>query len=358
MSPWLYFIVATVSAAGVLLLAIHIGPILLSHALGALPVLFSTGLTHLSSTLLLPNLIVDAWFFYCCIINSKPLWTKFYLQAFTLLGSEYFLDMFHQFEPSVLFISRVLHTTALTALLLEIIREDLTNWPLLLKNLRREVWWAPATCVVCMNSIERGTQYVTCPRGHATDTECLHHMLQSLIANADEDQIRCPTCRAPFKLSYLAPYLSSTGFDHMLQLERRRAERQVLADFRRQATETNATKAYQQLISILNLKCPSCEQVFIDFDGCFALVCSRCRINFCGWCLQQCSSNSAQHHSHISRCPMGNGQLYSNLTRFNEHHRRRQQDQVKLFLSLLPSSVRNGVTQRAQHQIQDLGIVV
>eukprot|EP00929_Paragymnodinium_shiwhaense_P039962 TRINITY_DN20911_c0_g2_i2.p1 TRINITY_DN20911_c0_g2~~TRINITY_DN20911_c0_g2_i2.p1 ORF type:complete len:279 (-),score=25.42 TRINITY_DN20911_c0_g2_i2:115-951(-) len=35
---------------------------------------------------------------------------------------------------------------------------------------------------------------------------------------------------------------------------------------------------------ILTIKCPRCAQAFVDFDGCFALTCSRCGGAICAWC--------------------------------------------------------------------------
>ena len=51
---------------------------------------------------------------------------------------------------------------------------------------------------------------------------------------------------------------------------------------------------------ILNCKCPRCGQVFVNFDGCFALKCSRCPCGFCGWCLEDSGSDDA--HEHVRTC--------------------------------------------------------
>jgi hypothetical protein len=46
--------------------------------------------------------------------------------------------------------------------------------------------------------------------------------------------------------------------------------------------------------SVLNLTCPRCQQVFFDFNGCFALTCSRCSCAFCAWCLADCGEEIAR----------------------------------------------------------------
>ncbi len=37
--------------------------------------------------------------------------------------------------------------------------------------------------------------------------------------------------------------------------------------------------------NILNLRCPKCNLVFIDFIGCFSIRC-HCGVDFCGWCVK------------------------------------------------------------------------
>eukprot|EP00811_Abedinium_folium_P012236 NODE_21343_length_758_cov_4.706815.p2 GENE.NODE_21343_length_758_cov_4.706815~~NODE_21343_length_758_cov_4.706815.p2 ORF type:complete len:106 (+),score=23.77 NODE_21343_length_758_cov_4.706815:3-320(+) len=53
--------------------------------------------------------------------------------------------------------------------------------------------------------------------------------------------------------------------------------------------------------NILTLRCPSCSQAFVDFNGCFALVCARCGGHFCGWCLKPCLTADTTHN-HVRRC--------------------------------------------------------
>jgi hypothetical protein len=51
---------------------------------------------------------------------------------------------------------------------------------------------------------------------------------------------------------------------------------------------------------LLTLKCPRCRAVFLDFEGCFALTCHRCKCAFCGWCLADCNADA---HAHVANCP-------------------------------------------------------
>lgn len=82
---------------------------------------------------------------------------------------------------------------------------------------------------------------------------------------------------------------------------------------------------------ILELKCPRCGQAFRDFDGCFALKCSRqsCACSFCALCLADCGTDA---HSHVARCTKygGNrGGYYGSLEQFDNAHRIRRGDLLK-----------------------------
>lgn len=52
------------------------------------------------------------------------------------------------------------------------------------------------------------------------------------------------------------------------------------------------------------ISCPYCEQVFYDFAGCLALVCSNCNKPFCGVCLKKDISmhDSRSCHVHVKNC--------------------------------------------------------
>ena len=58
--------------------------------------------------------------------------------------------------------------------------------------------------------------------------------------------------------------------------------------------------------SILTLACPRCKQAFVDFDGCFALQCGRCRAAFCAYCLADCGRDA---HAHVGACEEGNASI-------------------------------------------------
>ena len=76
---------------------------------------------------------------------------------------------------------------------------------------------------------------------------------------------------------------------------------------------------------VLNCKCPRCGQVFVNFEGCFALKCSRCPCAFCGWCL--CDSGSDDAHDHVRTCqhkPPGADVFFGTEIQFEQAVRNRR----------------------------------
>ena len=51
----------------------------------------------------------------------------------------------------------------------------------------------------------------------------------------------------------------------------------------------------------LNLRCPHCDSVFVDFDACASLQCS-CGGHFCAFCLRP-SASARESHEHVLVCP-------------------------------------------------------
>jgi len=58
-----------------------------------------------------------------------------------------------------------------------------------------------------------------------------------------------------------------------------------------------ARKLFNELCERLNLKCPRCEAVFHDYDGCNALSCgvASCKAGFCAICLEDCGHDAHPH---------------------------------------------------------------
>jgi hypothetical protein len=110
------------------------------------------------------------------------------------------------------------------------------------------------------------------------------------------------------------------------------AVRRRLSHVRERAVQ----KAKQHIIErILTLSCPRCDQAFANFDGCWALTCSRqgCGCGFCALCLKDCGSDA---HAHVAECA---GDVFGSMEEFQR--RQKQRKLVKEYLAspeLLPLS--------------------
>ena len=103
---------------------------------------------------------------------------------------------------------------------------------------------------------------------------------------------------------------------------------------------------------ILNLRCPRCQQVFLDFTGCFALTCT-CGCGFCGWCLQDCGNNA---HGHVRACPrsVNPGSYYGTEAQFKATHRERRRREVQQYLASLDPALAARVREAMHQDLQDL----
>ena len=109
---------------------------------------------------------------------------------------------------------------------------------------------------------------------------------------------------------------------------------------------------------ILNLACPRCSAVFVDFDDCFALSCNRClpQCGFCAWCLQDCGADA---HRHVARCPYNlapGKNVYGTKELFAEAVRVRRVRLVTEYLHSLPDAVKRNVIRRCERDFSELGL--
>jgi chemotaxis protein histidine kinase CheA len=93
---------------------------------------------------------------------------------------------------------------------------------------------------------------------------------------------------------------------------------------------------------ILTLKCPRCGQGIYDFNGCFALACSRadCQAGICAWCLTDCDTDA---HAHVANCPRGlhdlrQNPVYGTLDQFHQVHHARKTKELRAYLAGLPTA--------------------
>ena len=95
-----------------------------------------------------------------------------------------------------------------------------------------------------------------------------------------------------------------------------------------------ARKIFNQLSERINLKCPRCKTVFVDYDGCNALNCAvpSCLAAFCAICLKDCGSDA---HAHL-RDAHGGYFDKDAFTKSTAHRARGEIDKLMVTLSNEP----------------------
>ena len=165
---------------------------------------------------------------------------------------------------------------------------------------------------------------ICCPRTHYTCADCFDAHVRNeagkdlaLLAKTD-GRILCPRntaantaadrCDAAhFADKDIAAQVTHETFELYLDARSKLKEKAVAAEMEAQMNERlereraraalGAGKeeklrvAKEHVIeTVLTLACPRCKQAFVDFDGCFALKCSRCAAAFCAYCLADCGA--------------------------------------------------------------------
>lgn len=121
----------------------------------------------------------------------------------------------------------------------------------------------------------------------------IHATCRTCFDNTVAHDLKCPfegTEMSPsmIPMPVLKHYITSS-----------RADRVVLRD------------PYQHIVDdVLTLKCPRCDQAFVDFDACLVLLCSRCSHVFCGLCM--CELDARTSHEHVRTCPSRPPQMNDN----------------------------------------------
>eukprot|EP00667_Euglena_gracilis_P000108 EG_transcript_108 len=219
---------------------------------------------------------------------------------------------------------------------------------------------------------------------HFVCDDCLQQHVRTFLdtelrlLQATEGRIWCPEChvsghRSAYTDQQLAQHLPADIFGQYLGLRLKLTEQQLAAQYDRELRA--AVEAERRLLvemderqrrvrearqhiteSILNLRCPRCHQVFVDFTGCCALACSRCPCMFCAWCGQDCGRDA---HGHVAKCPQkpaGIDVLFASQAQWAEQQRLRRQRLVGAYLASLAPDIKQAVQQEMRRDLADLNL--
>ncbi|KAH9253502.1 hypothetical protein BASA81_008549 [Batrachochytrium salamandrivorans] len=189
---------------------------------------------------------------------------------------------------------------------------------------------------------------VRCPSGkhfccHDDFTALVHHECTSHLQH--DEGVMCPGDKCG--LFYLTKDMGIINAELVYKalLQRHNTQTDLIVERRvqdevKEMLALNLVTVHERHITnhILNKKCPECSQVFVDFDACCALTCSRCRISFCAFCLRGASQNA---HNHVRQCSENPqpGQVYCDQVAYNKQQLARKKQLVRDYVKSIADKV-------------------
>ena len=231
--------------------------------------------------------------------------------------------------------------------------------------------------IICANG------HFYCSSGEDNDGECFAMLAKSqflhLSSRADHTLL-CPDCNAPYENKEIASNLSTEVFDEYqraivdAKITEKADEMNARFNERLQTAVTEVLQNYGNAESrllldakkfakeardtILNLRCPHCKAVYVDFSGCMAIQCERCKGNFCAYCHQK-TTTSRGAHEHVRQCLMNetdDGSYYATPEQIHDAQRRYRTREIKRFLRKHKKDLQNAIVIELQKDLEDLDI--
>ena len=169
------------------------------------------------------------------------------------------------------------------------------------------------TCSVCLDTSEE--KLLRCSKNHGIDSICLIGQLNSTdIASAKDANeiqvagIKCfgaqNKCKAKYKLDDIQLYLSNNR-EGMASLSNFKKKVQSAMDSSSlpspMSMHIQSVRHFRDdLNDCFNLRCPDCEDVLFQIEGCNAGSCERCKNSFCYLCLEL-QKDSMRAHEHADK---------------------------------------------------------
>ena len=226
-------------------------------------------------------------------------------------------------------------------------------------------------CSICM--AEPGT--VICSENrHTMCKGCFEQ--HALVESSDpsfDGELRCCASKAfgckakPFSSFLVIREISETKAKRFFDNISRSQERMAVQEFQRLELEKKARETNSNALSrirehvvdnILTLRCPnpSCGMAFVDFTGCMALQCSRCKAGICGKCFKQFGKNA---HPHIQRgeCTVDSKQeLFGNATYIKHVQQLYKTTKLNQYMGTLDPSLAKEFLRRYADEIKEGGV--
>lgn len=238
------------------------------------------------------------------------------------------------------------------------------------------------TCLVCLEDLgARGDATVIKDHGHGVCKACfVAWMYESQSGRGDlidrlvgPGHFQCPqeNCPMYFPVARImdALRLDDESTNAYMALVIKHTETRTLREenaVRETADEeasgprsaTLATYVRRIENEVLCNQCPTCNQVFSDFDGCTAISC-KCGTIFCGLCLKRSASDRIAHRVHPASCRYNpTTSVWAKDDIIQDAVRRRRQDRLEQYMRDInvEDETRRQLVDRIQKHCFDLGV--
>lgn len=226
-------------------------------------------------------------------------------------------------------------------------------------------------CSICLS--ETGT-VVCSERKHTMCAECFeeHAVMESSDPSFDGNLRCCASkgfgCKAePFSTFLIIRQLTNEKAQQFFDGFKRSHERVVVEEFKRlelkrmaqESLKSELEKAKDHIFdNILTLRCPKegCGMAFIDFSGCLALTCPRCKAGICAKCFKQFGINA---HAHIQRgeCEIDSCKdLFAPQTYITQVQKLYKTQKLNEYIKTLSPSVATNILTNYKKEIKEAGV--
>tara|TARA_B110000483_G_scaffold233266_1_gene301826 strand:+ start:276 stop:950 length:675 start_codon:yes stop_codon:yes gene_type:complete len=161
--------------------------------------------------------------------------------------------------------------------------------------------------------------------------------------------------------------LSETKANQFLKSWERSKERMVIEEYKqneldrikRENSLSEVEKARNYIVdNILTIRCPNdrCGAAILDFEGCMALICKRCKAGICAKCFEHCGKDA---HAHLRKgeCKIDPDKSYfatnEYIANVQSLYKTRK---LKEYLKTLPESVTSAVLMKYRIEIKEGGV--
>ena len=184
------------------------------------------------------------------------------------------------------------------------------------------------SCQLCLCNFELTDEIIICDNNHLFCISCMEHYLTVSINDKiiidyfdKHEYLKCSLCNSSIDEDSI---LNSTIKKKYIKSTRNISNTLVAKKTETLMIKSN-TSFSKTLISEIKdiltncISCPYCNQPFIDFSGCLALICSFCSKQFCGFCMKKHKNNSDSHEnvsSHINTLSIKDKEYYGSHSNY------------------------------------------